>query len=72
MPKKVVKRTAKSAKKTVKKAKKTAVKGGHRSGAGRPKGTGKFGCVTKAVRVPAHLVDEVQAFALKRMQTKKK
>ncbi|MDR3197595.1 MAG: hypothetical protein LBU34_06955 [Planctomycetaceae bacterium] len=33
-----------------------------RSGAGRPKGTGKFGCETKVIRVPVHLVDEIYDF----------
>jgi DNA polymerase V len=34
-------------------------RGGKRSGAGRPKGTGKFGEPTIPVRVPVSLVDEV-------------
>jgi DNA polymerase V len=37
-------------------------KGGIRTGAGRPHGSGKFGVPTKPVRVPAHLVDEVLRF----------
>ena len=75
MPKKAAKKTVKYAstksfKKVAKKVKKAA-KGGNRTGAGRPVGTGKFGCATKAVRVPAHLVDEIQAYALKRAKAKK-
>lgn len=34
-------------------------KGGKRAGAGRPKGTGKFGVPTKAVRLPASEIDHV-------------
>jgi DNA polymerase V len=49
MPKKAVKKAA------TKRASK-------RSGAGRPKGTGKFGCETKVIRVPVHLVDEIYEF----------
>ena len=54
---KAVKRNVKAAKKT---AKTKSVKG-----AGRPAGTGKFACKTKAIRVPEHLVNEIQAFAMK-------
>ena len=54
---KVVKRNVKAAKKTVKT--KSA------KGAGRPAGTGKYGCKTTAVRVPEHLANEVQAFVMK-------
>ena len=54
---KAVKPNAKAAKKTTKtKATK---------GAGRPAGSGKYGCKTVAVRVPEHLVSEVQAYAAK-------
>lgn len=35
------------------------VRGGERSGAGRPKGSGKFGESTKAIRIPASQVDNV-------------
>lgn len=35
------------------------VKGGKRTGAGRPEGTGKFGSPTKAVRIPLSEVDNV-------------
>lgn len=37
-------------------------RGGTRPGAGRPKGTGKFGEKTVPVRVPLSMVDEVNAF----------
>lgn len=40
----------------------TPMHGGKRPGAGRPKGTGRFGEVTERVRVPASLVDEVIRF----------
>ena len=39
-------------------------RGGKRSGAGRPKGSGLYGQATKPVRVPANMVDEVKAFVL--------
>ncbi|MDR2705256.1 MAG: hypothetical protein LBC02_05715 [Planctomycetaceae bacterium] len=61
MPKKSVK---KSAKKAVKKV-------GRSSGAGRPKGSGKFGCPTKAIRIPAHLEQEIVEFALRKNKAKK-
>jgi len=63
MPKKAVKKTVKKAvvKKTVKK----------RAGAGRPKGSGKYGCETKAVRIPAHLEGDVQAFIMKKVKAAK-
>ncbi len=35
------------------------VRGGKRVGAGRPKGTGKFGEPTRAIRVPERLVDQI-------------
>ena len=34
-------------------------RGGFRSGAGRPSGTGKYGTKTKTIRVPAHLADKL-------------
>lgn len=34
-------------------------KGGKRSGAGRPQGTGKFGQATKAIRIPISEIDQV-------------
>ncbi|MDR2439664.1 MAG: hypothetical protein LBE12_09895 [Planctomycetaceae bacterium] len=65
MPKKSVKNSAKKAvKKSVKKISRA-------SGAGRPKGSGKFGCPTKAIRVPIHLEQEVIEFALRKNKTKK-
>lgn len=36
--------------------------GGKRTGAGRPKGSGKFGEVTERLRVPASMIDEVVRF----------
>lgn len=38
--------------------------GGKRKGAGRPKGQGKYGTTTKAVRVPEDLAEAVEDFAL--------
>lgn len=40
----------------------TPIHGGKRPGAGRPKGSGRFGETTERVRVPASLVDEVIKF----------
>ena len=37
-------------------------RGGKRKGAGRPKGTGKFGVPTKAIRVPESMVDQIVNF----------
>lgn len=37
-------------------------RGGKRRGAGRPKGTGKFGEPTKAVRLPVSYVDRIMSF----------
>ncbi|HJK86536.1 MAG TPA: translesion error-prone DNA polymerase V autoproteolytic subunit [Candidatus Megaira endosymbiont of Nemacystus decipiens] len=38
--------------------------GGKRDGAGRPKGQGKYGTETKAIRVPVELVEDVEDFSL--------
>ncbi len=46
-------------------------KGGKREGAGRPKGTGKYGCKTAAIRVPAHLVDDVRDFVAENLKAGK-
>ena len=40
----------------------TPIHGGKRPGAGRPKGTGRFGEITERVRVPASLVGDVIRF----------
>lgn len=81
MPKKSVKKTAKKAavkkaalkKAVVKKAvKKFAGRGGARPGAGRPKGTGKYGAPTKAVRVPIHLIDKIKVFIDKEIAAEQK
>ncbi|MDO4569470.1 MAG: translesion error-prone DNA polymerase V autoproteolytic subunit [Planctomycetia bacterium] len=37
-------------------------RGGKRKGAGRPKGTGKFGVPTKAIRVPESMVERIVGF----------
>ena len=37
-------------------------RGGKRKGAGRPKGTGKFGEPTKAVRLPVSKIDQIMQF----------
>lgn len=59
-------------KKSVKKAVKKAVKKVTRKvGVGRPKGSGKFGCPTKLVRVPVHLAQEVVEFAIQKNKSKK-
>lgn len=38
--------------------------GGKRNGAGRPKGQGKYGTSTKAIRVPEHLLDDVRNYSV--------
>ncbi len=74
MPKKSVKKatgkavTKKAVKKSVvKKVVKKAV-----TKAGRPKGTGKYGCVTTAVRIPIHLEDDVHTFVTKKIRAETK
>jgi DNA polymerase V len=37
-------------------------RGGKRKGAGRPKGTGKFGEPTKAIRLPISMIDRIMEF----------
>ena len=37
-------------------------RGGRRKGAGRPKGTGKFGEPTKAIRLPVSMIDRIMLF----------
>jgi hypothetical protein len=43
-----------------------------KSKAGRPTGTGKYGCPTKVVRVPIHLEEDIQAFVAKKIKAEKK
>ena len=38
--------------------------GGKRSGAGRPKGQGKYGTATRAIRVPEYLLDDIQDYSM--------
>lgn len=38
--------------------------GGKRLGAGRPKGGGRYGSSTKAIRVPEHMIDDVVDYSL--------
>lgn len=38
--------------------------GGKREGAGRPKGQGKYGTSTKAIRVPEYLIDDVKDYSM--------
>lgn len=40
--------------------------GGKREGAGRPKGQGVYGSVTKAIRVPEDLVEDIKNYSLNR------
>ncbi|MDR1493266.1 MAG: hypothetical protein LBT05_11160 [Planctomycetaceae bacterium] len=39
-------------------------RGGKRKGAGRPKGTGKFGEPTKAIRLPISMIDRIMQFIM--------
>ncbi len=74
MPKKSAKKTTKKAvtKASVQDAAvKKAVKKGAKT-AGRPPGTGKYGCPTSAMRIPTHLKDEVQAFVTKKIKAEAK
>ena len=38
--------------------------GGKRMGAGRPKGQGRYGTTTRAIRVPEHLVNDVKDYSM--------
>jgi hypothetical protein len=38
--------------------------------AGRPTGTGKYGCETKVVRVPTHLIPSIEDFITKKLKQK--
>jgi len=68
-----VKKAAKRGVAAPKKAAKKVIKrGGNRHGAGRPVGSGKYGCKTKAVRVPEHLIGEIQAFVMKKVKAERK
>ncbi len=72
MSKTINKKTTVSAKRTVLVDKpKHSGRGGRRPGAGRPKGTGKFGCPTRAIRIPIHLKEEVIAFVMSKIKTAK-
>ena len=62
MPKKSTKKSAKKVGAT----KKSGVKR-----AGRPKGSGVYGCETKAVRVPAHLEEDIKNYALRKVKAGK-
>lgn len=44
-------------------------RGGRRKGAGRPKGSGRYGEPTVPVRVPAKLVGQVEALIERRKHT---
>lgn len=68
---KVVKKAVKKAAKKTVKAASLLVRGGKRAGAGRPKGSGKYGCPTKAVRIPSHLAEDVHAFIVRKMKAAK-
>jgi DNA polymerase V len=48
--------------------KKKSTAGGVRVGAGRPKGTGKYGELTQPMRVPLSLATEVKSFILSRQE----
>ncbi|MDR1053971.1 MAG: hypothetical protein LBL39_07320 [Planctomycetaceae bacterium] len=60
--KKVKKRTSKKSKKVITKSVKR----------GRPHGSGRYGCLTTALRVPKHLVDDVRQFILRKLKAKAK
>jgi len=62
MPKKGTKKSAKKVGAT----KKAAVKR-----AGRPKGSGRYGCETKAVRIPVHLEEDVKNYVLRKVKSAK-
>jgi len=61
----------KSAKKSAVTKKAGATKKSSVKRAGRPKGSGQYGCETKAVRVPVHLENEVKNFVLRKIKAGK-
>lgn len=68
MPKKAAKRSTKVAATSAP----SKGRGGKRPGAGRPVGSGLYGCPTKAMRFPAHLEEEIKAFITKKIQAERK
>ena len=73
MPKtKTAKSGAAASKKSAKAQAASGGRGGVRPGAGRPVGSGKYGCKTKAVRVPEHLIEDIQAFVMKKVKADRK
>jgi hypothetical protein len=52
----------------VKKTVKKSVKSSGKIHAGRPAGTGKYGVPTKVIRIPAHLEEDVVAFAQRKLK----
>ena len=69
MPKKVTKKSV--TKKSAAAKKSGATKKGSAVRAGRPKGSGRFGCETKAVRIPAFLEEDVKNFCLRKIKAGK-
>ena len=67
--KKEIKMPKKSAKKAAKKA--AATKRASVKRAGRPKGSGRYGCETKAVRIPVHLEEDVKNYVLRKVKAGK-
>jgi len=61
----------KSAKKAAVTKKAGATKKSSAKRAGRPKGSGQYGCETKAVRVPVHLEDDVKNFVMRKVKSGK-
>ncbi len=69
MAKKTAKKVASSVTVTKKEAPKAAAMSKASTGsAGRPKGSGRYGCETKAVRIPVHMVEEIKSFILKKLK----
>lgn len=72
MPKKAAKKTAKKAAKKTTAVAAPKGRGGKRTGAGRPVGSGRFSCPTKAMRLPVHLEDDIKAFVDKKIKAEGK
>ena len=43
-----------------------------RPGPGRPANSGRYGCATKPIRVPAHLIADIEQFVQKRIKAERK
>ncbi|MDR2345701.1 MAG: hypothetical protein LBE18_06510 [Planctomycetaceae bacterium] len=67
----MAKKELKKQSKLIKKSKQTKKSVTSKIKRGRPQGTGRYGCVTTAVRIPKHLVEEVRQFLFRKIKAAK-